>query len=310
MLETSIIIPVRNQKDTLLAALDSLRRQIRKPRIYEIVICDDDSTDGTGDIVKKLRFPIFFKYFINKPSLGRAGNRDQGVARSVGKRVIFLDGDMVPDNNFIANMVEENDSGYVKMGKVLPPPDRKMSGIEEYLYTRGRYTYTEDGAAIPGRYFTSNNFCISRDLYQKVGGLDTKFTGWGGEDMDFGLRLEKSGIPIKNSPRAITYHHHERTLRDIIADFYEFGRLSFPYLIEKHPDLLDRIPSNKLGIPDSKGKIKPIDRLVSALAVNKVIHGLIYKFAAASPDKRWPDYLYDYLLWGSLALGYKKGPRK
>jgi len=310
MLETSIIIPVRNQKDTLLAALESLKKQIKKPRVFEIVICDDDSTDGTGDIVKKLRFPIFFKYFINKPAIGRAGNRDQGVARSVGKRVIFIDGDMVPDENFIANMIEEDDSDYVKLGKVLPPPEEELTGIEQYLYTRGRYTYNENGVAVPGRYFTSNNFCISRELYQKVGGLDTKFTGWGGEDLDFGLRLERAGIPIKNCVNAITYHYHKRTLQDMISDFREFGNLSFPYLIEKHPEFLDQIPANKLGIPDSKGRIKPLDKLISSFTVNGAMHGLAYRFASSAPNRRWPDFIYDYLLWGSLAMGYKQGKKK
>lgn len=307
MLETSVIIPVRNQKETLLAALNSLKKQIRRPRVFEIVICDDDSTDGTGDVVKRLRFPIFFKYFINKPALGRAANRDQGVARSVGKRIIFIDGDMVPDNNFIFNMVKENDSDYVKLGRVLPSPKEKLTGIEEYLYSRGRYVFDEDGIDIPGRFFTSNNFCIDRDMYKQIGGFDTKFTGWGGEDIDFGLRLEKAGIPIKNCVKAITHHYHKRTLKDMIADFHEFGKLTFAYLIDKHPEFLDQIPSDKLGIPNIRKGTKPVNSLISVLMVNRVVHSLVYKFVSSMSNRRWPDSIYDYLLWGSLVLGYKKG---
>ena len=306
MLETSIIIPVRNQKDTLLATLNSLKSQIKKPRVFEIVICDDDSTDGTGDAVKKLRFPIFFKYFINTPALGRAANRDQGVARSVGKRMIFIDGDMIPDENFIAGMIDDGDMDSVKLGRVLPPPDEKLNGLEKYLYSRGRYTYKDDGAVLPGRLFTSNNFCISRNNYAKIGGFDPKFTGWGGEDIDFGLRLEKSGIQLKNAPKAITYHHHKRTLKSMRSDFYDFGRLTFAYLIEKHPEFLDQIPANLIGMKDSKGNINPLSGLLSKLIINSAAYGIISRMIMAMGKNRWPDIIYDYLLWGSLAIGYKK----
>ena len=87
MIETTIIIPVRNQKKQLLMTLNNLRRQIRKRRNFEIVICDDDSEDGTGEAVRKLRYPIFLKYYINKPPLGRAANRNFGFEKSSGELI-------------------------------------------------------------------------------------------------------------------------------------------------------------------------------------------------------------------------------
>ncbi len=310
MIETSIIIPVRNQKETLLAALDSLKKQIRKPRVFEIVICDDDSTDGTGDTVKKLHYPLFFKYFVNKPAIGRAANRDQGAIRSAGKRMIFIDGDMVPGSTFIEGMLNNGNSDSVKVGRVLPPPEEKLDGIEKYLYSRGRYNITEDGSEVPANYFTSNNFSISRDHYLKIGGFDTKFEGWGGEDIDFGLRLKKKGIEIKYSAKAVTYHHHKRTLKDMVLDFREFGNLTFAYLIEKHPEFLDQIDANRLGLPDSKGEINTSGKLMSSILLNKPVHGLVYNLVSSMKNHRWPDSVYDYLLWGSLALGYKKRAKR
>jgi len=242
MIQTSIIIPVRNQKNSLLAALNSLKRQIKTARDFEIVICDDGSTDGTEQMVKKLRYPIFFKYFRNDPPLGRSANRNSGFKKSFGKDVVFFDGDMVPVEGYLKAILKDSDNQSVRVGIVEPPPDEKMGRLERYLYSRGRYTHTGENQTVPSRYFTSNNFCISRENFEKIGGFDEAFKGWGGEDIDFGLNLEKNGIAVKNIPGAITYHYHKRTVESLKKDFRDFGANSFNYLIKKHPDFLNQIP--------------------------------------------------------------------
>lgn len=306
MIETSIIIPVRNQKNSLLAALNSLRRQIKKPRDFEIVICDDDSSDGTGDTVKKLRYPIFFKYFINTPPLGRAGNRNQGVERSAGKRLIFIDGDMVPDENYITSMIGDGNLDDAKVGWALPAPEEKLNGLGRYLYSRGRYIYKDKDSHLPGRLFTSNNFMISRENFEKLSGFDMAFSGWGGEDIDFGLRLEKSGISIKNVPDALTYHYHNRTIKSLMSDFYEFGENSFVILIEKHPEFLEQIKAKLLGISPTKNPTALYYRFLSLFTVNTLSIKAAASVMSSFGNFKWPDFMYDYILWGSLALGYRK----
>jgi glycosyltransferase involved in cell wall biosynthesis len=308
-IEFSIIIPVRNQKDSLLAALNSLKRQISRTRLFEVVICDDGSDDGTGDAIRKLRYPIFLKYFINNPPLGRAANRNLGFEKSVGKGLIFIDGDMVPDDNYIEAMLGDGDLEPVKVGHAQPPPDEKKTGLNRYLYTRGRYAASTVGQALPGKYFTSNNFFISRENFQKLGGFDTNFSGWGGEDIDFGLRLEGFGIPVKNAANAITYHYHQRTIQSLADNYYEFGKSTFNYLINKHPDFLKQIPGELLGLTSATGPAGLFYKLVSLFTVNDPALKMAKAIAQAKPNGNWPDFFYDYILWGNLALGYRKRAR-
>ena len=309
MLEISIIIPVRNQKQTLMAALNSLKRQIKKPRIFEIVICDDGSTDGTDEVVKKLRYPIFFKYFVNNPHVGRSANRNLGFERSTGQRLIFFDGDMVPDDNYVEAMLSYDDPNAVLLGDVKSPPGEELSSLEKYLYTRGHYAQKQDERPVAGRFFTSNNFSISRENFTKIDGFDKAFEGWGGEDIDFGLRLEKMGLPIKNMPGAITYHYHKRTVKSLVDDFYSFGEKSFAHLINKHPEFLKQIPGQLLGFPQAGGVSGLFYKMVGKLTINgsalKTAETILSRFEKRS----WPDYLYDYILWGNLALGYKRARR-
>ena len=309
MIETSIIIPVRNQKDSLLMALDSLKRQIKKKRLFEIIVCDDGSTDGTGEAVRKLRLPIFLKYIKNDPPLGRAGNRNLGFKKSVGKHLIFFDGDMVPASGFIEALLDAGDSNIVRVGSVQLPPKQPPGRLEKYLYSRGRLKTTA-GNSLSGRYFTSNNFYISRDNFIRIGGFDDAFKGWGGEDIDFGLALESQEIPIKHEPQAVTYHYHRRTVQSIAADFYAFGAGSFAHLLKKQPHFLNQIPARRLGLAKGLSPVNVAFNLLSVIMISRPVLRLAEILVSGWQGFFWPDFAYDYIFWGNLALGYKQRPRE
>ncbi len=309
MIEISIIIPIRNQIKTLNMALDSLRKQIKNPRLFEIIITDDGSSDGAGEMLKQLRYPIFFKYIYNAPPLGRSANRNQGAAKSSGGTLIFFDGDMVPDREYIDCILSDLTPSIVKVGNVKPPKDADVDSLDRYLYSRGRHEYTDRTSDLPGRYFTSNNFRIDRGLFMKIGGFDPNFIGWGGEDIDFGLRLVESGVSIKYEPDAITYHHHRRTIQSLAADFYSFGENSFEYLINKHPYFLKQLPSRKLGIAAPGFNPGLFDRLISRVTINAAVLKTASLIAGKTAKFAWPDLMFDYILWGHLTLGYRNRKR-
>lgn len=306
MIQISIIIPVRNQKNSLLIALNSLKRQIKNARVFEIIICDDGSTDGTEQMVKRLRYPIFFKYFKNDPPLGRSANRNAGFKKSVGKDIIFFDGDMVPADGYLEAILGSADNLSARVGIVKPSPDTKTKRLDNYLYSRGRYACIGESQTVPSRYFTSNNFCIGREIFEKISGFDEAFKGWGGEDIDFGLNLEANGILVKNVSGAVTYHHHQRTLESLIEDFRDFGANSFHYLITKHPDFLKQIPGHLLGLAGHYSPAQRILKAFSFIAINGRVLKIAAKIVSKFENVNWPDYIFDYILWGNLAYAYKK----
>ena len=96
MIKYSILIITYNQKEILIKSLRSLASQIKNPKIFEIVIADDCSTDGTEDFVKRQRLPIFLKYIRSDKNVGRSIIRNMGFEKTSGEQVLFLDGDMEP----------------------------------------------------------------------------------------------------------------------------------------------------------------------------------------------------------------------
>src|SRR6201991_817413 len=49
----SVIIPARNEEQNIVSCLDSLARQTYPRELYEVVVVDDHSADGTANSVRK-----------------------------------------------------------------------------------------------------------------------------------------------------------------------------------------------------------------------------------------------------------------
>lgn len=87
----SVIVPVYNTLDYLPRCVRSL--QVQTYRNLEILLVDDGSTDGTGELCDRLaagdeRIRVF-----HKPNGGSSSARNFGIARAQGKYVGFVDSD-------------------------------------------------------------------------------------------------------------------------------------------------------------------------------------------------------------------------
>ena len=311
MIDYSIVICTFNQKQTLGMALDTLRIQIKQAKIFEIVITDDCSTDGTDEFIKKLRYPIFLKYSRGEKNQGRAVNRNRGFEKASGKKVICIDGDMVPGPGFI----EEHLGGWgefpsaVILGGRRFPPDMEMDRLAKYSYSRGRLAMPH-GAKIPERLFTSDNFSIDKEIFMELGEFDTAFASWGGEDTDFGLRLKKKGIPLSYIPEAWCYHHHRKSLDEMASEFERFGQSGFPLLVTKYPEEIIYRDGWLVGLPDARAGIgkKAIAKLLMPFTISSVLR-LLTGLGKFQQGRYSCDFIYDWLFYGHLARGYRRSQK-
>jgi len=308
MINYSILICAFNQRDTVLKALDVLKGQIKNPQTYEIIIADDCSNDGTDNMIKKLRYPIFLKYIRADSNLGRARNRNQGFQKAAGDLIISIDGDMVPGPDFVDKYSEawsEFPDG-VFLGGYRNPQGRSLKPYQRYFITRGRLSL-QRGIGLPGKYFTSGNFSIRRDLYKRLSGFDTSFEGWGGEDTDFGLRLQKADIPIHNIPDAFCYHYDNKGMSQIIEQYENFGSNGYPRLLNKYPVDVIFDKGWLLGLPDSgNGLRKKIISFLLSPFRSGVSLSLLRKLANFRQGELLNDRFFDWLFYGYMARGYRR----
>jgi len=93
----SILVITYNQADLIPYCLDSLLNQGVKP--YEVVICDDCSTDNTYEVLQKYKesYPDLIKVYRNEPNLGVFNNINKIKKLATGDFINFVSGDdMLP----------------------------------------------------------------------------------------------------------------------------------------------------------------------------------------------------------------------
>lgn len=111
----SVAMTTYNGEKYIIEQLDSIRNQTLPPN--EVIICDDQSTDDTADIIKKYisDFQLDnWKFQVNNKRLGWKENFREAIRQTSGEIVFFSDQDDVWFLNKIENMstmVDKYDMG-------------------------------------------------------------------------------------------------------------------------------------------------------------------------------------------------------
>lgn len=100
----SVIVPVYNTLDCLKRCVDSICGQTYEN--LEIILVDDGSTDGTGELCDKLASQDFRIRVYHKENGGASSARNLGLRNAVGDYVGFVDSDDYIDEDVYKLMIE------------------------------------------------------------------------------------------------------------------------------------------------------------------------------------------------------------
>ena len=100
----SVIVPVYNTLNYLQKCVDSIRKQTYEN--LEIILVDDGSTDGTGELCDKLAKQDRRIRVYHKENGGASSARNIGLRNAVGDYVGFVDSDDYIDADVYKQMVE------------------------------------------------------------------------------------------------------------------------------------------------------------------------------------------------------------
>jgi chlorobactene glucosyltransferase len=110
----TVIIPARNEATRIGACLEGLAQQ--SYRRFEVIVVDDDSHDGTADVVRTYTACLPSLTVLSSKTLphdwaGKCWACWQGANHARGAWLLFLDADVVPRPGLIAALVERARAG-------------------------------------------------------------------------------------------------------------------------------------------------------------------------------------------------------
>ncbi|MEL6821333.1 MAG: glycosyltransferase family 2 protein [Calditrichota bacterium] len=113
-MEISVVIPAYNEAESLPELLKQLSATLQPMnKVYEIIIIDDGSSDGTAELLRSLssEYPNL-KALIFRRNYGKSPALSEGFRVAKGKYVITMDGDLQDDPKEIPNLLAKIDEGY------------------------------------------------------------------------------------------------------------------------------------------------------------------------------------------------------
>ncbi|PSF37810.1 glycosyl transferase [Aphanothece hegewaldii CCALA 016] len=224
-IDFSIIIATYNRPIQLTSCLEALT-QIDY-REFEVIVVDDGSSESLQPII--LPFQSRLKLtLIEQKNQGPAAARNAGAKIATGDYIVFTDDDCIPQSTWLtalAKSLQVNPNNLVG-GKILNAlPDNPYAstsqGIIDVVYD---YYHT---VSKPLRFFASNNFALSREAFNDLGGFNETF--WASEDREFCDRWLQAGYSLTYIPEAIIFHAHDLNLSSFWQQHFNYGRGAYRF---------------------------------------------------------------------------------
>lgn len=225
----SVIIVNYNGKHLLKEAIDSVKNSISKAGIKaEIIIVDNNSSDGSSDFVKK-NYP-YVRVVQNKLNLNYTGI-NSGLPYCNGQYVLFLNNDISMDIGCIKNLlkaIKKDNDIFQVCPRLINYYDKKLKSGGTWVsraFYNGHINGSSKNASKEIPYLGVG--LIRKDFVDNFGYLfDSDYLIYG-EDLDLGLRIRLTGKKVIFEQDAIIYHMHSITMQ-------KRGRAYSTFLMERN----------------------------------------------------------------------------
>jgi len=209
----SIIIPVYGKLEYTLACLASLAEHAGATPI-EIIVVDDASPDGSAEILAGIPGLHLIR---NRQNLGFIGSCNAGAAAARGRWLLFLNNDTKVTAGWLEAMLATFDdfdrAGLV--GARLVYPDGRLQEAGGLVFSDGSgWNYGRFGD--PGdpaySYARATDYCsgaailLAKELFDRLGGFDTRYAPAYYEDTDLAFKVRQAGLQVIYQPAATVIH--------------------------------------------------------------------------------------------------------
>lgn len=201
-LKSLVIIPTYNEKENITTIIERLRAL---PIIVDILIVDDNSPDGTAEVVRNLQTNDAHLFMLNRP-----GKLGLGTAYVTGFRwalerdyelILEMDADLSHNPDDVPRLISECENGYD-----LVIGSRYCNGvnvinwpIKRLILSYGANKYTRVVTGMPIKDATAGFKCYRRNVLEGINLSRVKSSGYSFQ-IEMHFRAWSAGYKIKEIP--------------------------------------------------------------------------------------------------------------
>jgi len=209
----SIIIPTFNRSRKLRRALESVSSQTNQD--FEVLVCDDGSTDDTGDVVASFKNRLNLTYLYDANWGGPARPRNNGISKARGEWICFLDADdwWYPDKLAVVSVHLSNSAIVYHDLDIYP---RKALRLINRM--RGRHLHRPVFVDLMLRWNTvfTSSAVVRKTIIDMAGGFSEDRNLIGVEDFDLWLRISRMSEDFSYVQRSLgAYWTDESSLTEV-----------------------------------------------------------------------------------------------
>ena len=291
----TVILPTFNEVENIKHIVPALSDLFHREGIDgEILIVDDGSTDGTKDLIVRLKNELNYTlhyHYQNNQGPGEA--RNWGIKNAETDYVFITGDDITPDTNLIWEHIKTHISdpreNRAVLGHIDWPPDMPMNPLmyflTEHTGTQFGFHLIQDPENTGFEFFYSSNISLKTSFLKNKELFNPKFIHAAYEDTELGYRLKNQGMKIKYNRNALGYHDHAMTYDSACKRQHKCGQMAV-VLVQLHPELKNITGGVDLNYDETQHRQIPnmIEELNAKLA-NANFKEIIQQKHSSLPDE-------------------------
>jgi glycosyltransferase involved in cell wall biosynthesis len=219
-MKLSIVICSYNRAQYIGDALDSLYNQTSSLSAFEVILVDNNSTDGTPEVYShwRVKHPDGNFQYLTEHRQGASYARNTGAVHAKTDWLCFMDDDAVAFPDFVANIIKHTQEKPTIVGfggKIIPKyiPEKPVWMSYYVSSLVGNFDYSPVPCAFKkGKYPLESNMVVKKSVFDQIGGFNTSLPGVvgtvriGGEGKELFYKILELGEIIHYDPSIIVYH--------------------------------------------------------------------------------------------------------
>ena len=221
----SVVIPTHNRIEILKKCLLCMENQTVAHSLFEVIVVDDASSDGTFEFLQRYSSTFQFTSFRQTVGDGPAKARNVGILAAQGKIVLLINDDtlLASDAMAVHLTVHQEIGQEISVLGRFDLPEYFSAGLWGYVLQHSdilfRFPALEHNRLYGGETYWTCNISTPRRALLAAGLFDERFCGgaWGAEDQELGARLLGLNVPVLFRDDCRAAHEHCLTI-DGFAD--------------------------------------------------------------------------------------------